>query len=244
MRVLTTAGVLGLMLAGAGAASAQNCEACRALVTVTGTSDVKVVPDSVDLRAGVQIREKDVAAGLAQQQAKVAQVLALVRKFGVAEKDFQTDHVRITPVYKDERNNIGGSRVIDYYQLDKTISMTLRDPKRFDELLAALIGSGVNQVFGIQFKVTEIRKHRDQARELAVAAAKEKALAMARQLGQQVGRAFTIVEISQDEPRPMMAMRMSANVAMESDGAGGEESGLALGQVSVRAQVRVSFELQ
>ena len=51
---------------------------------------------------------------------------------------------------------------------------------------------GVNYVHGVEFRTTELRKHKDTARALAVKAAREKATAMAGELGPALGEPRTI----------------------------------------------------
>jgi Protein of unknown function (DUF541) len=49
-------------------------------------------------------------------------------------------------------------------------------------------------VYGIEFRTCGLRKHRDAARGLAIQAAREKAIALAGELGQEVGRPIDIRE--------------------------------------------------
>jgi uncharacterized protein YggE len=215
----------------------------RPLVTVTGTAELKVVPDVVDISIGVEIRAKELDAALEQQTSRVAEASALIRKAGVDAKDIQTDYTSITPVYSESRNG----RNLDYYRVTKSIAFTLKDIDKYDSLIASLIQSGVNRISRVSFRSTDIRKYRDQAREMAVVAAKEKAVSLAAKLDQKIGKAFTIDE---DTPapysRPFGALAMAANTTLDaaSDGAGPMDGSLMLGQISVQASVRVQFELQ
>jgi uncharacterized protein len=215
----------------------------RPLVTVTGTAELKVIPDVVDISIGVEIRAKELSSAIDQQKSRVTEAIALIRSAGVDAKNIQTDYTGIAPVYSDSKNG----RNLDYYRVTKSIAFTLGDIDKYDGLIASLVQSGVNRISNVSFRATQIRKYRDQAREMAVAAAKEKAVALAAKLDQKIGKAFTIEEDAPITPyrRPMVALGL-ANTTFEasSDGGGATDSSLVLGQISVQSSVTVRFELQ
>ena len=63
-----------------------------------------------------------------------------------------------------------------------------------------IVINGVNYIHGIDFQTTEFKKYREQARELALKAAKEKADKMAAVLGQSVGAPIQINESYSGSP--------------------------------------------
>jgi uncharacterized protein YggE len=81
------------------------------------------------------------------------------------------------------------------------------------------------------------RKYREKARLEAVQAAREKASAMATQLGQSIGKPWEITEESlSDYSRGMYTNFLAEDKRMLT-----EQSTVAGGQVTIRASVRVSF---
>jgi len=218
---------------------AQQKDELRPLITVTGSSEVKVVPDLVDLQVGLETRSKDLKAAFSDQEAKVRQILDLMRRAGVENRDVQTGHVEVRPVYDEEK----GGKNLNHYELRKSIGITVRDPSKYDELLPELLQAGANRVFGVSFRSSKQRQYRDQAREMAVTAAREKATAIAEKLGQQIGKVFTIEE---EEPVRLAFGNMTANSTGEASGTERDvtDSGLALGQITFRASIKISFELK
>jgi hypothetical protein len=117
--------------------------------------------------------------------------------------------------------------------------------------LGSALEAGANYVHGVQFRTTELRKYRDEARALAIKAAKEKADALARELGQKVGKPHTIRE---DHAGWWSGYNnwwgnrwgggMSQNVVQNYGGQSRAQSSIALGQINVNARVTVSFELE
>jgi len=57
-----------------------------------------------------------------------------------------------------------------------------------------VINAGINRIEGVDFRTTQIRAHKDRARQMAIKAAQEKAIALAREIGQTIGKAYSITE--------------------------------------------------
>jgi len=102
-----------------------------------------------------------------------------------------------------------------------------------------LATGGANRVEGISFFVADPTKLRQEARLKAVVAAREKATAMAAELGQTIGKPWEITE-EPEEGRTYIA----ANYLVAGRLPQQEEQTIAGGQVTIRASVRVSFELE
>jgi uncharacterized protein YggE len=219
------------------------------LITVTGDAEVRVVPDEVVLTLGIETWNKDLHVAKDQNDRIVAKALALASDYGIDSQHVQTDYVSIEPRYRngyyEESDFIG-------YFVRKSVVITLRDLHKFEELLTGALEAGVNYVQGIQFRTTELREHRDEARALAIQAAQEKAVALAEELGQRVGAPHTIQEVQSDWWSGYNAWwgsrwggAMAQNVIQElGGGALAGEGSLAPGQLSVNARVSVTFELQ
>lgn len=218
------------------------------LITVTGDAEVRVVPDEVILTLGVETWDKDLSLAKTQNDDIVGRVLARVLELGVELQHVQTDYVNIEPRYRhgtyDEADFIG-------YFVRKTIVIKLKDLSKFERLLAETLDLGANYVLGIQFLTTELRKHRDEARGLAIRAAQEKASALAGELGEKVGAPRTIYEQQGGWRSSYDAWwerrwggGMAQNVIQEAGvGVLSVESGVAPGQITVNARVTVEFEL-
>jgi uncharacterized protein YggE len=106
-------------------------------------------------------------------------------------------------------------------------------------LLESLIKAGVNRLDSIQYETSDLRKYRDQARDLAVKAAREKAEALANALGQSIGKANLI------EETPGSQFSAVSNASYSYDFTKSKLAGhsTAAGQQSISASVTVSFDL-
>lgn len=203
------------------------------LITVTGEADIKVVPDEVVLTLGVETSDKVLAMAKSQNDARIRQLLALTQKAGIDPQHVQTDQMNIEPRYRD------GYEQRDFiaYFVRKNIVITLKDLSRYESLISEILESGVDYVHGIQFGTSELRKYRDQARLQAIRAAQDKAVSMASQLEQTVGKPYKIIEEQETAGGWATGQRMML------DAGGGGGPTIAPGQLIVTGRVTVSFEL-
>ena len=217
-------------------------------VSVTGDAEVRVVPDEALLSLGVETWDKNLAAAQQENQEIVTGLLAVAEEYGIASEHVQTEFVSIEPRY---RNGYYEDRDFIGYFVQRTIVITLRDLSKFEVLLGGALGAGANYVYGVEFRTTELRKYKDKARALAIQAAQEKAEALAGELGQKLGAPTSIEEIQATWAssyggwwgRPWSSA-VAQNVVQElGGGAPGGQGSLAPGQISVKAQVAVSFEM-
>jgi hypothetical protein len=243
--------VLGLALAGiVGSAAGFPVlagEVQPRTVTVTGEAEVKVVPDEVVLTLGVETVNKELLAAKSENDRRVKAIIKAASDAGVAAKDVQTDFIQIEPRYRDgyeQKDFIG-------YFVQKTVVVTLRDVSKFESLLTAVLQAGANYVHGIDFRTSALRKHRDEARALAIKAAKEKAAALAGDLGKRIGNPRSIQEGSMGSWSSYggwwgrgYGQAMTQNVIQSVQGGTSGSEAFAPGTISVKASIGVTFELE
>lgn len=220
------------------ASRAQQQQREPSLITVTGDAEVRVVPDEVVFDLTVQTLNRDLRLAKTQTDERLKKTLELTRKYKIAPADVQTDYVKLEPRYRgnDETRTLVG------YSVRKDLVFTLRDASQAEELLAEVIEAGITRINSINFRSSQLRKHRDQARALAIKAAQEKATALAAEIGQKIGRAYSIEEESASAGLRGGMMNQNA-FAVDGAEASASEGTLALGQIKVNARVTVRFFL-
>lgn len=223
-------------------------EASPATVAVSGTAEITVPPDEINFDVGIEVRDQQLDKAKADNDHRVAAVLKFLEESGIAAQDVQTDFIGIHPEYQDD-----GATAPDYFVVERNIGVRLRDVSQFEPLLTGLLKHGVNHVHGIRFCTTELRKHRDAARSLAIRAAKEKAEALTKELGVRVGKVQSISEDSYGGSWTWSGGRWQGNASQNSfddpfgDGDGYEpvrDGGLATGRIKISAGVDVEFLLE
>ena len=231
-----TAACLVLLAAAAAAPARETPEPPH--VTVAGEAEMNVAPDEVRFDVTLQHFGKELKAAKTQTDERLKGLIALAKRHGVAESDTQTDYVKVEPRFKGNDD----SKTFLGYWVRKDLVFTLRDVTRAEGLLSEVLDYGVWRVNSISFSTSQMRKHRDQARTMAMKAAQEKAAALAGAVGQKIGKAITIEE---ETPARGDAANMSANtVSFNRSDTTDSEGTLALGLIKVSARVTVKFELE
>jgi uncharacterized protein YggE len=235
--------------AGSGwATSAANASEPR-VVTATGDAEVRVAPDEVVVTLGVETEDPQLDVAKSLNDDIVRRVLERLQGFGVAADHIQTEYIGISPTYDYPSYALPH---LKGYNVRKTIVVTLSDLSKFEDLLSGVLEAGANYVHSVEFRTTELRKYRDQARALAIQAAQEKATALARELDQELGEPVTITE-EQSFWRSWYGYgwgsrwgeSMSQNVVVETGSSTLEEGAtVAPGQITVNARVSVTFALK
>lgn len=212
-------------------------------IQVIGTAEIQVVPDMATLSFTVSKQNKLVASAKKENDETISKVTSLAKRFGIAATDVKTDYIRVKEAKK--RIKIQGSdddyeEIADGYLVSRNLVVKLRDMSKFETFLTSLLDAGVDDVESVVFTSSELRKYKDQARAQAIRAAREKADAIAKEIGQSIGKAVSIEEKDIDGYRSPYANVSSNSFAIDGSGADEDET---VGTISVKAQVEVSFLL-
>lgn len=212
-------------------------------IKVTGTAEIQVVPDTATLSFSVIEQDKSVAEAKKQNDEIIAKVSTTAKRFGVAPIDIKTDYIRVKEVTKRIKSQTPGidyEEVFDGYQVSRNLIIKLRDISKFEAFLTALLDTGVSDVDNVAFSSSELRKHKDQARAQAIRAAKEKATAIAKEIGQTIGKAVSIEENNVDGYRSAGANFSQNSFSVADDDDAGTTN---VGAITIKAQVEVLFLL-
>ncbi|MGD8403440.1 MAG: SIMPL domain-containing protein [Anaerolineales bacterium] len=219
-------------------------------IQVSGTAVVNVIPDRTLIQLGIQSNAKTPQRVEAVNSSTINKIIRSLKALGVDEKDIVTDWYVIQPIYDDY-----DSLDIEGYRINNVVAVTLRDISKVNKVIIAALDAGANQVVNVEFYLSDLRKYRDQARDLAMKAASEKADDLATAAGAETGCVMNINENTWSQyyggwyggqSRELWTQNVMQNAAP----AGGEaglltDSGpVNLGQVSVRAEVSASFSLK
>lgn len=228
-------------------AAQETCDSTRT-IQVTGSAMINVIPDKAVIQLGVQssgVTPDDVQNINAST---MQQVLKALQAQGIETKDISTDIYIIEPVY-DNYNSL----FIKGYRINNLVAVTLRDIQKTSKLIAAALKADANQVVSVEFYTNDLRKYRDQARELAMQAAREKADALAQTAGAEAGCVLNITENSWSyyngwwygaSQNQMMTQNVIQNAAQSSTASGNGDEPISLGQISIKAEISASFSLK
>ena len=161
-------------------------------------------------------------------------LLKYLKKAGIPTSDYTTSSVSLHKAYDYEKKKAT-------FQANQTLNITLKDLKRYDELMAGLNEAGINLIQGVEFKSSKLAEYESEARKSAILNAKFKAVDYVSAIGQKIGKAILITDASQNfYPQPMYKGNV---MAMASDVSQNKET-LAVGEIVVTANVNVTFVLE
>jgi uncharacterized protein YggE len=162
--------------------------------------------------------------------------------------DIQTDYMRVEMSYPS-----GNGTIVDHYRVTKDVQILLRDVQQFEQLLSQVLLAGANHIYDVEFSTSELRRHRDAARALAMKAAQEKATDLASAAGLRVVGAPLginsynyggIASYGRWRSRGYSQMQnVLQNAATANDGIGADGT-VALGKINVTASVSMAFQVQ
>ncbi|MCU1433273.1 MAG: hypothetical protein JWP95_2378 [Actinotalea sp.] len=221
-------------------------------ITTSGAAEVRVVPSRVVLTFGVETFNPELAVAKRDNDSKASAIIALAKELGVAPKDVQTDYIFVEPVHEGYDDRRAGKFL--HYLVRKTVVVLLRDTTKFENILSGALERGATHVLRVRFEVNNLKQHRDKARSDAIKAARDKAQALAGELGTKLGRVMSIQDYGSYDP----AVYYGISWRRDSDGGGQSQissqsdapvsptvgDALALGQMRISAQINVVFELQ
>ena len=206
-------------------------------VTVTGDGSVKVTPDSVRVDASVSNFASSSAASLAATAKSADQLRASLKGAGVEAKYIQAVNLSTNPEYSYSNN---GPAKITGYRSTQNFSIVIRDAKN-SGLIIQNAQSAVGNSLSINATspyVFDQKIAESNARTLAIAAAREKAVTYANLTGSTLGKVLSIEEqVNQSAPVPMMAMAKAM-------GSTASPVQVDLGQQTISITVTTKWELR
>ncbi len=224
-------GAAGAALVRPSAAQAQPGVTGMPQITVIGTGEVRITPDTATVQIGVETTAPTTQEALSQNSTQVNAVIEQIKALGVEEKDIQTSGFNIYPTYNDDGRQVTG------YTVHNQVSVTIRNLADAGSLLDKVVQAGANRIYGINFSVADTNSVLAQARDNAIVDAKARAERMATQAGASVGQVLVITEII--GASPVVPMPMAERVL----GAGNAVP-VQAGEQSYTAQVQVTYELR
>jgi uncharacterized protein len=221
----------------------------RRSISTQGEATVYVVPDQVEISVAVETFSNKLDEAKSANDKSAESAVAAIKAVGVEPKQISTSDVTVTIDYEPNRmhHEIAGSTVRRAYVIKVT------DVSLVSKVVDAALSNGANEISGVTFSSTQMRKYRDQARKMAAKAAREKASDLADELGAAIGPVRTINESLGTWGNYWGYNRYSGfgNTAQNavSQGAGddagpGGDGTTPPGQIAIRASVAATFDLQ
>jgi uncharacterized protein YggE len=209
------------------------------LLSVSATGQADTRPDQAQFQAGINTWDKSAGGASAANARKIGEIVAALRRFGIAEKDIQTRSLSVQRVDWGDRKG--------QYQASNIVNVTVRNIAAAGDAIAAVTGAGANVVSGPDLRMSDPEKAANSAYTRAYKAAHARAEAYAAAAGMKISRVLTIRDAGGSQggrylpaANPVAPPPMIAVVEQAADASAGR---LMPGQTTSAVSVQVDFAL-
>lgn len=213
------------------------------LLSIAAEGKSTRTPDLAVFNAGVTTQATTAGAALTENAQRMTNVIASLRKAGIAERDIQTSNLSVNPVYGQPKRLPDGSveqqdPIIVGYQATNQVSVRQRKLDSYGKVIDTLVANGANQVNGPSFQIDNADAAMDEARLEAMKKAGARAELYAKAAGLRVVRILTISENAGWSPPQPQVMFARADMASAP-----KSSPVAAGELEMTVTINVSYEL-
>ena len=208
--------------------------------SVVGSGTVYAKADIANIEIGLKTGTKKTAAeATVESTDKINKITSAINALGIEEKDIKTSNYTLSPVYNWTNNK--GQELVGY-EVTQVLTLKIRDLSKIGDIIAKTTEQGANQIGNISFTIDDEYTLKNQAREIAINKAKEKAVMIAKQSGMKLGEVKSVVENTE----PIISPVAYTNAKL--DMSAGSES-LAIpdiqsGQNEIKVEVTLVYEVK
>lgn len=207
-------------------------------ILIDGTGKVTGKPDIATVTLGLTTKTPDVTSAQRENTEKMNAFIEELKNLAIPDDDIQTVNYSIFPERRYEpttrQSNIVG------YNVSQNLQVKIRDLAKISTVLGKAGEAGLNQVSGINFTIDDPEALRSEARAKALRQAKDKAEAMARELGVRLGRVVAFSE-SGGVPPPYPFYGRTSGLEF---GGAAEVPQIESGSLDVQVTVQVTYEIE
>ncbi len=207
------------------------------VVRASGQATVDATPDQAEVSVGVSNQQKTAQAAAADNANRTTAVVDAVKALIGHGDEVKTQQYSVNPAYSYPKP--GGSPVIDGYNANNTVHVTLHDLALVGKVIDAAMQAGATNVNGVNFTLKNDEAVRQQALALAAQKARTNAEAIAKALGLRVVGVLEAQSGEATAVQPLYKPMMMASRAM----AAAAPTPIESGSVSVEATVTVTLEV-
>lgn len=242
MKTLMRASAMAIVLSAAALAAQAQPAAAPAIAAQATTlnlsayGEVRTAPDMATINLGVTTTGATAQEASSANAQRMNQVIAALRKAGVAERDIQTSGLNLNAQYAYEQNQ---PPRLTGYQASNQVTIRVMDLARLGQAIDAAVSSGANQMNGIGFALRDPAAAENEARRRAVRALQSKADLYAQATGLRLGRLVNLSEGGGYAPPPPMPMPVARMAAFEK----ADSTPVSPGEIEVRIDITGVYEL-
>lgn len=218
-------------------------------INVRGEGEAVSRPDIGTFSFSVTAEAPDAAGAQSSSAEKTNAVLAFLAESGVEEKDIKTSGYSLNPKYRYEDRVCAanmycppGNPVIDGYEVTQTVTVKVRDLNKVGDLVSGTGERGATNISSLSFTVDDESELKAEARAAAIADAKEKAEALAADLGVRLVRIMNYYEEDGGAMPYGYGGMADASMMLKSEAAVSPQ--LPTGEGTISSIVNITFEVR
>ena len=208
---------------------------------VTGQGVVSARPDVALVTMGAVVRRDTANEAFERANTLMNGLNDILRGQGIAERDVTTRQFNLTPEFGRPPDG-GGPAPIVAWRATQLLSIKIRDFTRIGPVIdagARLLGNDA-QISGISFTVENTDAVTRQARDAAIANARERASQIAEAAGVRLVRIVSISESSAPPPTPQ---QFNVGVAAAAPAPARQAPEVAPGEQNLTVTVQITYEI-
>lgn len=214
-------------------------------ISVRGEGEARVAPDKAMVQLLVQTKAKDAKSAQAKNAKEMARVQKSLREeFKIDEKDIQTSGFSVNPEYRYEQN---GKQTFLGYQVNHSLSLTVRKLENLGGLLDSLVGKGTEdvsvQLQNVSYDTSQRQQVELRALEGAMKNARDRASALAGFAQQKLKGVLRISDSSLQYSPPPFARAAMKTMALGAEAADTGGTQVSAGEIVVNSNVAVDYEM-
>ena len=161
-------------------------------MTVTGQATLEVSPDCADLTITLVADNIKPGAAVKQLEANKQSLIAQLKKIGVETADVKLSTLNLDPIYEPNREGWATLKVRTY-RAQVTVTATTKDFSKIADIMDTAANAGASSISN-QFRRSDLPELKKKVRDMALAAAKDKAKQTADALGIKLGKVMSVAE--------------------------------------------------
>ena len=210
--------------------------------SVVGSGTVYAKADIANIAVGLTTGVKKTAAEATKESTeKMNKIIQSLNDLGIEEKDIKTENYSLQPIYNWVENK---GQVLQGYQITQNVNVKVRDLEKIGDVISKTTEQGANQIGNISFTIDDEYELKNQARELAISKAKEKAQLIASQAGMKLGEVKSFYENAAAAEAVTMYSNARKEMAVMDQAAGLVAPTISTGQNEIRVEVTLVYEVK
>lgn len=214
--------------------------------SVSAEGEIVAIPDIVEFDYAVITEGGENLTSLkAENVTKSNRINSYLKERGIAEEDLKTIGYNVSPRYRHFPCPIGQrvcppSEIVGY-TITHSVRVKVRDLAKVGELLSGVIMAGANSTSGLTFSIDDLEAIQNQARDIAIQKARDKAKDIANSAGVGLGK---IVSINENFQAPFKFREVASEALLAAPDQAFAPPVIEPGSQEVKVIVNIVFEIR